>query len=559
MVSGEQRRRRTARKVSDVAAQHVAAMTYDYVIAGGGSAGCVLANRLSEDPATRVLLLEAGGSDIHPFIQVPIGFGMLTKHKLFDWGIETETLAEAAGGRSLHAPRGKVLGGSSSINVMAFTRGHPHDYDRWARDGAAGWSFRDALPYFKRSETWTGPPSAMRGTAGPIGVEFARTTDPLFDGWLAAAASAGYPISPDYNAEHPEGFSRSQYSIRDGRRSSTSRAYLRPVLGRRNLTVCTGALAQRILFAHDRATGVAYTHRGAQHEAGAAREVLVCGGAFHSPQLLMLSGIGPADHLRAHDVPVRADLPVGKNLQDHVQVEMYWQRREPGTFRASMRYDIAARNMARAFFAGKGPGTIVPGGMHAFIKSSPELDVPDIEFLFRGAPPQAGTWFPGIKAPYADGFGIAAAVLHPQSRGEVRLRSADPRALMIVDYNFLTARADIETLREGLRRAREVAYQPAMDRFRGAGVGFDTRVLSDADLTALIRAGLKTVSHPAGTCRMGSDERAVVDPELCVRGIAGLRVIDASVLPDLPGAHINAAVIMIAERAADLIRGRPPA
>ena len=531
-------------------------MTYDYVIAGGGSAGCVLANRLSEDAAVRVLLLEAGGSDTHPYIQVPIGFGMLAKHKLFDWGIETEALA-AAGGRSMHAPRGKVLGGSSSINVMAFTRGHPHDYDRWAREGATGWSFRDALPYFKRSETWNGPPSDLRGTAGPIGVEFARTTDPLFEGWLEAAVSAGYPVTPDYNGAHPEGFSRSQYSIRDGRRSSTSQAYLRPVRKRPNLTVRTGALVQRIVVANGRATGVTYAHGGKHLIAEAQREVLVCGGAFHSPQLLMLSGIGPADHLREHGIAVVADLPVGKNLQDHVQVDMYWQRRETSAFHASMRYDFAARNMARAYLAGKGEGTIVPGGMHAFIKSAPELDVPDIEFLFRGAPPLAETWFPGIKAPYADGFGIAAAVLHPQSRGEIRLRSADPGALMIVDYNFLSEPADTATLRGGLRRARDVAYQPAMDRFRGAGIGWDTRELTEAELDDMIRAGLKTVSHPAGTCRMGSDERAVVDPELRVRGVDGLRVIDGSVLPDLPGAHINAAVIMIAERAADLMRGRP--
>lgn len=531
-------------------------MKYDYVIVGGGSAGCVLASRLTEDPSVRVLLLEAGGSDIHPYIQVPIGFGMLAKHKLFDWGIETETMP-ALGGKSLHAPRGKVLGGSSSINVMAFTRGHPHDYDRWDRNGATGWSFRNALPYFKRSETWNGPPSELRGTSGPIGVEFARTTDPLFDGWLEAAASAGYPITPDYNAEHPEGFSRSQYSIRDGRRSSTSRAYLRPVMGRRNLTVRTNALAERVLFAGNRATGVAYRRAGERIVAHAEREVLVCGGAFHSPQVLMLSGIGPADHLRAHDIPVIADLPVGKNLQDHVMVDMYWQRREPGRFHASMRYDIAASNMARAYLAGNGEGTIVPGGMHAFIKSKPELDVPDIEFLFRGAPVTAGTWFPGIKAPYTDGYGIAAAVLHPESRGEVRLRSADPRALMIVDYNFLTVQKDVDTLRDGVRRAREVGYQPAMDRFRGTGAGWDTRVLSEAELDDMIRAGLKTVSHPAGTCRMGSGERAVVDPELRVRGVDGLRVIDGSALPDLPGAHINAAVIMLAERASDMLRGTP--
>jgi 4-pyridoxate dehydrogenase len=534
------------------------ANVYDYIIVGAGSAGCVLANRLSADASVRVLLIEAGGNDLHPYIRVPIGLGMLLKHQLFDWRFETEPMT-ALGGRSIPAPRGKVLGGSSSINVMAWTRGHANDYDRWARNGATGWSYRDLLPYFKRSESWSGPANPLRGTDGPIGVEFARTTDTLFDGWLEAAESAGYPITPDYNADQAVGFGRSQYSIRDGRRSSTSRAYLRPVRGRPNLTVCANALAERLHVAGNRAVGVIYAHNGARITAEAQREVLVCGGAFNSPHFLMLSGVGPADHLRSLDIPVVADAPVGKNLSDHIAVDMYWARRQRGTFHRTMRYDIAATSMARAYLAGSGPATIVPGGLHAFIKSRPELDVPDIEFMFRGAPVTAGPWFPGVRAPYADGYGITPALLHPKSRGEVRLRSADPRAPMIIDYNFLSDPSDRVLLREALRRGRDVAYRPALDAYRGAGIGIDTRELSDDDCDAMIRSGLHTVSHPAGTCRMGSDAAAVVDTDLRLRGVENVRVIDASVLPDLPSAHINACTIAIAERAADLLRGVQPA
>ncbi|MGP0092878.1 MAG: GMC family oxidoreductase [Xanthobacteraceae bacterium] len=530
---------------------------FDYVIVGAGSAGCVLANRLTEDAQARVLLLEAGGRDTHPLIHIPLGMGKMHEYGMFDWGYHTEPEPHLDG-RSIEAMRGKVLGGSSSINVMAFTRGHQGDYDRWAQKGALGWSYAAVLPYFKRSETWEDGENAWRGGSGPIGVERAKTRDPLFEAWVEAGKAAGFPATDDYNGGRQEGFGRGQYSIRNGRRSSAAAAYLKPARRRPNLTVLTGARATRVLMQGVRATGVEFVQRGETRQITAEREVILAGGAFNSPQLLMLSGIGPAEHLCAMDIKPVLDLPVGKNLQDHMAVLLMWTRPAAGSFRDEMRFDRMALSMVRAYLFGSGPGTVVPGGLHAFIKTRSELAAPDIEFMFRGAPPHAHLWFPGLKPPYLDGFGIRPALLHPESRGEVLLRSSDPLAPMRIIGNYLSAPQDLQTLRHGFKLAREIAYQKPLDSYRGIEAAPGPDVKTDAEIDAFIRRVAVTAHHPCATCAMGLGPDSVLDHELKVRGAERLRVVDASAMPDLVSAHINACVLMMAEKASDMIRGKAP-
>ena len=527
---------------------------HDFVVIGGGTAGCVLANRLSTDPANSVALLEAGGEARHPFIHIPLMAGLVYFMRSINWGYETEPEPHLDG-RRIPWPRGRVLGGTSAINGMMYMRGNRRDYDGWRQLGLDGWDYASVLPYFKRAEGHGSRRDAFHGSDGPLRVNRAQSKNPLYGAFLEACEALGMARNDDFNGAEQEGVGRQDFCIDRGRRVNTGHAFIKPVQGRANLRVVLRAQAERLLFEGRRCVGVSFRERGRRREIRARREVILCAGTVNSPQLLQLSGIGAPDHLRSLGIEVAVESPdVGRNLQDHAGVYVQYACTRPVALYGLLRPDRAALACLGAYLFGTGPGTSIALEAGGFGRSREGLDTPDLQITF----------IPGLTLDVTrakqgrHGFLTHCYQLRPESRGEIRITAADARTAPAIHANTLAAETDRRVMRDAVRLARRIMGQAPFDAYRGTEIAPGAEAQADDAIDAWIRANLTTVWHPVGTCRMGTDANAVVDAGLRLRGAEGLRVVDASVMPLITSSNTAAPTVMIAEKAADMILGKPP-
>ena len=531
-----------------------ASESFDYIIVGAGSAGCVLANRLSAKPEVKVLLLEAGPTDYSFFLHMPAAMSETFQSDRFNWMYQTEP-QPSMDERVISHPRGRVLGGSSSINGMAFVRGHALDFEKWAANTLPTWSYAHCLPYYRRLETYGGVPSEYRGTEGPMNITVPSAQGPLWEAYVEACAQAGYPGSDDTNGFQQEGFGAMDQTIHNGRRWSTAVGYLNPVKGRKNLTVWTHCLTTRVLFDDCRAIGVEYVRESKLGKVFADREVILAAGAVNSPQLLLLSGVGDADELQSMAIPVVVDSQgVGKNLQDHMTVFVQHECKKPvSLYSASVGFGKLRTGLNWLFFK-KGPGASNHFHVAGYVRSRPEMEQPNLQFVFLPLT------FSMENYPASNGhsFEIEVLQLQPTSRGEIKLRTRNPKDPPMIHANYMATDPDRLVMREGIHIAREIFAQKAFDPYRGTEIAPGEDIKTDSELDAFVRRKAEPNQHLSCTCKMGNDDEAVVDEELRVRGVEGLRVVDASVMPSITSGNTNAPVIMIAEKAADFIAGIPP-